>query len=348
MKRRICLLLFFLCLSMRLCYAQKAKEIVFYNWEEYTDKSLLEDFRKQTGIKVILKEFKTQDEMIAELQSQPENFDVILMDDQSIGLLEQYRLIAPLDLAKIPNAKFIKPQFKGKNLEQDNKYSIAGPLWGMTGIVINTNFVPADTNSWAVLWDKKNKGKIAVLDDCREVMTVLLKYSNFSLNSTNPNELAAAEKNAALLKENDVQFGDTFENIEKVLNGELWCAQAYSGDVINKAKDRTDIKCIFPQEGYNVWMDRITISIDSSRKEEAYKFINFMLEPRNAARTANMFFYPTTIEADVFLNEDNKNNFKKYFSAETLQKGEFAKDIGVSEIDYSRIFNFLKLKEKEK
>jgi spermidine/putrescine transport system substrate-binding protein len=130
-----------------------------------------------------------------------------------------------------------------------------------------------------------------------------------------------------------------------VLNGELWAAQAYSGDVIAKIKNRTDIKCVFPKEGYNIWMDKITISIDSAHKDEAHKFINFLLEPKNAARTANMFAYPTTIEADVFLNEDNKDNFKKYFSEETLRKGEFVSDIGEAEAVYNKIFNFLKLKE---
>jgi len=347
MKKTFWFLVLFFCLSMGLCSAQGVREIVFYNWEDYTDKSLLEDFQKETGIKVILKEFKTQDEMIAELQSQPENYDVILADDQTAGLLEQYRLLAKLDLTKIPSTKFIKPQFNNKVSGQDNKYSVVGPLWGLTGLVINTNFVPAVTDSWAILWDKKYKGKVALFDDFREVMTVLMKYSNFSLNSTNKKELAVAEKNAVLLKENDVQFGDTFENLEKVMNGELWVAQAYSGDVIYKVKDRTDIKFVFPKEGYNVWTDEFAISIDSSHKDEAHKFINFMLEPKNAARTANMFSYPVTIEADAFLNEDNKNNFKRYFTEETLQKGEFVKDIGESETVYNKIFNFLKLKEKK-
>lgn len=346
MKRMIYFFLLFFCLSMGLCSAQGAREIVFYNWEDYTDKSLLEDFQKETGIKVILKEFKTQDEMIAQLQSQPENYDVLLSDDQTSNLLRQYRLLAKLDLSKIPNAKFIKTKFKSLKLDPRNEFSITGPLYGASGLVINTNFVPADSDSWALLWDKRYKGKIALFDDSREAMSVLLKYANFSLSSTNQKELEVTERNALLLRENDPQFADTFSNIEKVMNGELWAAQTYSGDVIYKAKSRNDIKFILPKEGFNIWVDVLSISIDSVHQDEAHKFINFLLEPKNAARTANLFFYPTTIEAENFLNAENKSNLARFFSEETLRKGEVIGDIGEAEAVYNKIFNFLKLKEK--
>ncbi len=345
MKRNICFLLLVFCLSMRLCYSQGEKAIVFYNWEDYTDKSLLEEFEKQSGIKVILKEFKTQDMMIAEFQSQPDKFDVILTDDQSVILLQQYRLLEKLDLTKIPNVKFLKTQFKTFLSDTRKEFMIVGPLYGATGFVINTNFVPPNADSWAVLWDEKYKGKIALFDDYREAMAAVLKYSKFSLNTINLEELKIAEENAELLRQNDIQFGDTFENIEKVMNGELWIAQAYSGDVIYKAKDRKDIKCVLPKEGFNLWVDSLLISIDSAHKDEAHKFINFLLEPKNAARISNKFSYPTVIEADNFINEENKNNFKKYFTEDNIRKGEFSKDLGGAETRYNKIFNLLKLKK---
>ncbi len=346
MKRNICFLLLVFCLSMRLCYSQGEKAIVFYNWEDYTDKSLLEEFEKEFGIKVILKEFKTQDMLISEFQSEPDKYDVILADDRSVNLLQQYRLVTKLDLTKIPNSKFIKTQFKTLLSGTKKEFAIVGPLYGLSALVINTNFVPADADSWAILWDKKYKGKIALFDDSRDGMGAVLKYSNFSLNTVNLKELDIAEENAKLLRENDIQFGDTFENIEKVMKGELWIAQAYSGDIIYKTKGRNDIKCVLPKEGFNLWVDTLAISIDSSHKDEAHKFINFLLEAKNAARIANKFSYPTVIEADNLLNEENRNNLEKYFTKDNIQKGEFFKDLrGDVETKYDKIFNLLKLKK---
>ena len=326
----------------------KAKEIVFYNWKDYTDKSVLKEFEKKFGIKVILKEYETRDMMLSEIQSAPEKFDVIVASDSvSVSILKQCRLLMELDLSKIPNHNFIRERFKNRSYDPENKYSITGVCWGTSGIAINTNFVPADTNSWAVLWNKKYKGKIALMDEYREAMTAVLKYSHFSLNSVDPKEIKIAEENAKLLRDNHVQFGDTFGNLEKVKSGELWIAQTYNGDVIYKAKDRKDIKYILPKEGFDIFADNFVISVDSRNREEAHQLINFLLEPRNAAQYATAFSYATTIDADAFIDKEVLSNPVIYPPQYLLQKGEIFSDLGEAESEYIRIFNLLKQRETQ-
>jgi len=79
----------------------KAKEIVLYNWEDYTNKSILEDFQKKYGIQVILKEYKTPDMMLSEIQSRPQEYDVLMLPDETVFVLRQCRLLTELDLSKI-------------------------------------------------------------------------------------------------------------------------------------------------------------------------------------------------------------------------------------------------------
>jgi len=129
-----------------------------------------------------------------------------------------------------------------------------------------------------------------------------------------------------------------------VMNGELWIAQVYSGDVIYKAKDRKDIKFFCPQDGFSIFVDNLTISGDSTHKEEAYLLINFLLEPQNAARQTNVFRNPTTVEAESFLDEESRKNSQVYFPQNVLQRGEFFKDMGEEEDEYVKIFNLLKHK----
>ena len=322
-------------------YAQpsKAKEIVLYNWKDYTVKSVLEDFEKKFGIKVILREFETKDMMLSEVQSEPEKFDVIVATDITVTLLRECRLLAELDLAKIPNQKYLKKQFRNLSLDPENKYSMAF-MGGTSGLAINTNFVPADTNSWSVLWDKKYKGKIALLDDCREAMAAILKYSNFSLNTTELKNLKVAEENAKQLCHNEVQFADTLVNLEKVKQGELWIVQTYSGDVITWAKSRKDIKYILPKEGFPIMIDNLVISVDSQHKEESHQLINFLLEPQNAAKWVTEFSYFTAVDADALIGKEILNNAIIYPAKEQLEKSEVFKEVGEGE--YMKIFNSLK------
>jgi len=342
MKFMMVLILVFLNSLASNSYAQKTKELVLYNWKDYTDKSVIEDFEKKTGIKVILREYETVDMMLSEVQSDPASFDVIVATDVSASLLIQSKLLTELDLNKIPNRKYIKKQFRGFAMDPVNKYSLTGIFWYATGLVINTNFVSEDVDAWAGLWEKKYQGKIALLDDCRDAMAAVLKYSRLSLNSDNPQELELAEKNAGLLRDNRVKFGDTLGNLEKVMRGELWISQVYSGDAALKSKESKDIKFIFPQEGFNLGTDIYVISVDSKHVAEAHQLINFFLEPQNAARAATTFFYPTTVEAEQLLSKEFLNNPVIYPPQSILKKGEHFRDLGAKENEYVRIFNLMK------
>lgn len=336
------LILLLLGLLQNHCFAQEKKEISFYTWKEFIDTTILEDFEKEYGIKVNLKEYETRDMMFSEIESAPEEFDVILATDVTLPMLIQSRLLGELDLTKIPNRKFIKKEFMALPFDPGGKYSVVAGLWGAAGLVINTNFVPADIDSWSAFWDPKYKGKIALMDEGREAMSAVLKYSHFSVNTTDPQELQIAEKNALLLKANDVQFGDTLSNLEKVMNGELWVVQTYNGDVLHQAADKKEIKFIYPEEGTDLTLDNLVISVDSKHKEEAHQLINFMLKPENVARNANMFFYPVTVEAEAFLHQEILINPVISPSQDVLQKSEYLMDIGEAEGEYLRIYNLLK------
>jgi len=88
--------------------------------------------------------------------------------------------------------------------------------------------------------------------------------------------------------------------------------------------------------------DIFVISIDSNHIAEAHQLINFFLEPQNAARAAATFFYPTTVEAEQFLNKEFLNNPIIYPPRTTLEKGEYFENLGAKENEYVRIFNLMK------
>ncbi len=160
------------------------KEVVFYNWKDFTDTSILKDFEKETGIKVILKEYETRDMCIAQLQTNPGLCDVLILDTYNFPYLKNQKLITGFDNEKIPNSKLVHESVKRRLADED----IYQPpyLTGTNGVIINTNFVPADTDSWTVFGDSKYKNTIMLLDDLREALVPIFCMSGLSINENNP------------------------------------------------------------------------------------------------------------------------------------------------------------------
>jgi spermidine/putrescine transport system substrate-binding protein len=319
------------------------KTVTLYNWKEFTELSILRDFEKDTGIKVILCEYETMPMMIAEVHSNPGRYDVIMMDGNIVPVMKDLKLIEELDFQKLPDYKNVKEELRKKPFyDHQGIYSVPH-LWGTTGLVYNTNYVKGTVDSWKVLWDKKYKGKIALMDDPREVMTVLLKSSGFSLNSKDPEELKIAEKQGLLLKKNGVKFGDTMGNIEKVMTGELWIAEVYNGDVFYKTGNRKDIKFVNPKEGFNLWQEFFCLSSDAKNKEGAYKLINYFLRPDISGRSTNTYCYCSPVEgSEKYIKKEILENPIVYPSEEIISKGEFYIELGETNKEYERIFNLLK------
>ncbi|MFA6186187.1 MAG: spermidine/putrescine ABC transporter substrate-binding protein [Phycisphaerae bacterium] len=312
------------------------KEVVLYNWEGYTDPSILEDFKKETGIKVVLKEYTLESECIAELQSDTGQYDVVITSARG---LEKLKLAKPFDLTKIPNIKNVLPAYVG--LEKAIPY-----LYGTTGLAINTDFVPADTDSWSVLWDKKYKGKIALLESPPEVIGAICFYIGIPLSGVEqPDNLKLVEKYAILLKENEPYFGETFGNLDKLLSGEKWIVHVYSGDVALKAGDRKNIKYILPQGGISKWTDYFMLCANAKNVDGAHKLVNFFLRPEIAARSANKFHYVAPIEgADKYIDKTCLNSETIFPSEEMLKSAVNLSGFDEMRNEHQRIFYLIKSK----
>ncbi len=319
------------------------KTLALYNWKEYTDMSAIKDFEKETGIKIELYEYETPPMMMGHARANPGKYDVFIMEGYIVPSMEKLKLIEKLDLNNIPNYKNIKKEFKEKPLYNHQGIYSVPHLWGSKGLVYNTIYVKENIDSWKVLWNKKYNGKIALIDDPRDTMTALLKVSGYSLNSKDPGELKEAEKNGLLLKKNGVKFGDTLQNVEDVIAGRIWIAQSFNGDVFFKARNRENIKFVYPGEGYDIGPDYICISSDSRDKESAYKFVNYLLRPDISARFTNSFFYPSPVEGvEKYVDKKILENPIIYPPARLLNKGEAYMDLEDIDNEYNRIFNLMK------
>ena len=321
---------------------ERVKEVVLYNWEEYTDLSVLEDFEKEYGIKVRLEEYGQSFEMTSSLYSDPSRYDIVITDGHSITALAEARLLAELDFDMLPNFVHIKPEFKNLYFDPENKYYIPY-VSGTTGLGVNTKFVTTPITSWNDLYDPKYKGKIALLDDPREVMTVILQSMGASTNTKDEQALNDAEKKANQLKENGVVLSDYFPLQQELIDGDKWIVMAYSGDLLKATQDNPEIVYVIPEEGSTKWLDNYVILAQSKNMESAHLFLDFVMRPEIAARISNSQFYASpNKDAESMINSDILSNPIIYPSEAQLQNSEYILDVAEAQSKYNKIYSLVK------
>lgn len=273
-----------------------------YNWGEYiadgSDGSadVIKYFESLTGITVHYTTFASNEEMYAKLKSGgTHQYDIIIPSDYMIARMIAEDMVEPLDYNNIPNAALIGDQYKGLDYDPNDAYSVPY-MWGLVGIVYNTMLIGEDVeiNSWDALWDEQYAGDILMFSNSRDAFGISLLRLGYSLNTTDPDELAQAAEELKKQK-NLVQAYVMDEIFNKMEGGEAAIAPYYAGDAITMMEENPDLAFVIPEEGTNYFVDAMVIPKGSANKEAAELFINYMCEVEVSAANAEYIGYSTPI-----------------------------------------------------
>jgi len=318
---------------------EKKPSINVYNWGDYIDESVLEDFEKEYGIKVNYSTFATNEDLYVKLKQGGESFDVIFPSDYMIERMIREGMLAKIDMNNIPNIKNIDEDFMNLDYDPNNEYSVPY-MWGTVGIVYNKTMVDDVVDSWDILWNEKYKDQIIMLNSQRDTIAVALLKLGYSLNSRNIDELEAAKQE--LLKQRPLVWAYQGDEVkDTMVGGEAALAVVWSGDAVAMMRENPDLDYAIPKEGTNLWFDSMVIPANAKNKEGAELFINFLCRPDIAARNADYIGYSTPIpEARDLLPDDMKNSEVAYPSDEFLDsiKLEVFKDPMDIITEYDRIW----------
>ncbi len=329
-------------LMLTLSSCGKAQPVLYiFNWSDYIDPQLISEFEAANNCKVKYSTYDSNENMLTKIKSARESFDVVFPSGDHVSILSGANLLEPLDTAKLPNYKNLDLALlqKAQSFDEGNKYAIPY-FWGLTGLMFNKRYVPAELiskQSWSIVGDAffKDKNKVTMLDDAREVIGAAMIYKGYDLNDTSEAALAAAKQTLSEWDINITQFdSDSYKN--EVPDGTTWVAQAYNGDVLQQMAENSDLDFVLPVEGSSLWMDNIVILKSSKNKELAYKFLDFLLEVNNAKRNSEYTQYATPNKAaHELLANEMKNNALIYPSEEYLGKCYMIKALGndVKKID---------------
>jgi spermidine/putrescine transport system substrate-binding protein len=308
--------------------------LTVYNWGDYIDPELLDKFEEETGIKVIYQTFDSNEAMLTKISQGGTTFDVAVPSDYAINKMMEEKLLLPLDRSKLPNFKHIAPEYLHMSFDPENTYSVPY-FWGTVGVIYNPEMVGDLTfESWEDLWDPSLKNNIFLLDGAREVMGMGLNTLHYSLNDTNEEHLQEAKRKLNELTPNvKAILGDEIKLL--LANEEAAVGLVWSGDASEIMDENDKLEYVIPEEGSNIWFDNMVIPKTADNLDGAHQFINFMLDPENAAKNAEYVGYSTpNTEALKFLPADVSGDERFYPPDEVLEKLEVYENLGKKNLSH--------------
>lgn len=323
---------------------QGADTLYFLNWADFIPEELIQKFEAETGAKVVLDTFESPEAMLAKLKAgADQEFSLVVAPDYYVLQMARDGLIAPLDKGKLKNLANLDPFFLDPPYDPGLQYSVPY-LWGTTGIAYREDLVTGPVDSYAVLFDPEAQvGPFLLLDEMRETIGAALKYLGYSVNTTDPEALAKAKELLLAAKERSVGFAGGLEALNRILAGDAALSLAYSGNVLQARQEDKRLRYALAKEGGTLWTDAMVVLKRGPAQELAYRFMDFLLEPENAAALAEYTHYATPVaKAIPLLPEEMRNDPVVFPPEEVRSRLEYLKDLGPDIVLYDQIWTEVK------
>ena len=314
--------LFSMVFLLSACGKREGKIVNMYNWGEYIDKDLLDEFTKETGIVVNYETFVTNEGMYLKLKQGGSNYDVVVPSDYMIERMAKEGMLEKIDKSKLSNYKNIDERFLKREHDPNSDYSV--PMyWGTLGILYNKNLVNGEITSWSDLWKEEYKNQIIMLDTSRDSLAVSLIKNGFSMNSRSKRELEIAKDD--LIKQKKLILAYLVdETRDNMLAENASIAVMYSGDATELVDSDEKFAYVTPKEGTNLWFDSMVIPSNAKNKENAYKLIDFLIRKESFSKNMEYTYY--AVSNREVMSENELINSMLDIADEELRKLEVFRD----------------------
>jgi spermidine/putrescine transport system substrate-binding protein len=301
-----------------------------YSWSGYFDDEVLQNFTQKTGVRVVADIFDSNETMLAKLQAGGGGaYSIIYPSDYMVQQMIELDMLTELDKSKLPGLNNLLDKFQNPVYDADNNHSVPAS-WGTTGLVYNSSKLTTAPEDWTYLWDQQSQlnRRLTLFNDVREVMGATLRSLGYSYNSTDPDEIKQAYDRLVELKPAISSF-TTDGWRDQLVTGDLLMAMSYSVDAIDVISESPDLKYVIPASGSSIWTDTIAIPKTAPNPDAAYEWINFTLEPENAARMVERLKFATPNKAAIDqLSTELKSDTNLFPSEAILSKCEGIAPVG--------------------
>lgn len=284
----------------------QSKELLLFNWSNYTSPDLLNKFEAETGIKVTLDTYDTNEAMLAKLQAGGTGYDIVVPTGPTLKAMIRDGLVQKVDTTSLPNGHNIRAPFANPEFDPGRAYS-APYMWGTTGFAYDPTPLNGAklTDSWKEILEPRPEyqGKLAMLSDMGEVFVAAAFYLGLDRCTENP---ADGQKILDLLTRQKpaVKLYSASGTIARMATGEVLMHHMWNGSYHRAHDKKPELVFVYPREGTNLWGDNFAVPKGAPHLDAAKAFINFMLDPKNAAAASNFTGYNNAITgADAFLSD---------------------------------------------
>ncbi|MGL4196889.1 MAG: polyamine ABC transporter substrate-binding protein [Allorhizobium sp.] len=309
-----------------------------YNWSDYIDESVLEDFTKETGIKVVYDVFDSNELLETKLLAGGSGYDVVVPTAPFLARQIQAGVFQKLDKSKLSNLSNMWPMVSERLAKYDpgNEYAV-NYMWGTTGIGYNVGKVKevlgADfkVDSWDAIFKPENAEKlkacgINILDASDETFAIAMNYIGKDPDSKEAADLEAGGEVFQKIRASVRTFNSS-AYIDDLANGDVCVTIGWSGDILQakaraeEAKNGVEINYVIPKEGTYMWFDNMAIPADAKNVAEAHEFINFLMRPDVIAKASNYVQYANgNIASKDLLDPAVKDNPAVYPPEDVMAK----------------------------
>ncbi|ADI15574.1 extracellular solute-binding protein [Truepera radiovictrix] len=279
-------------------------ELRLYNWTGYTSQELLQKFEAETGIRVSLDTYDSNETLLAKLKSGATGYDIVVPSHNFVQIFVSEGLLEPIHASEMANYSNIDERWRNPDWDPGNVYTVPWQ-WGTTSFAVDTALYDGDIDTYEVLFNPPEvfRGRIGMFDSWDEVLPMALRYTGSEICTTDPEAFRRALE-VLEAQEPYVKVYTSEGILENMIAGETAMNTYWNGATMRVRAERPTVRYAYPVEGVSGWMDNLALARGAPNKEAALTFINWFLEPENAALQSNFARYANAVSgAEAFMDE---------------------------------------------
>jgi spermidine/putrescine transport system substrate-binding protein len=294
-----------------------------FNWGDYTSPEMIKKFEDTYKVKVTITDYDSNDTALAKVRAGGHGFDIVVPSANYVPVWIKEGLIIEARPDQMENFKHMDPQWVNVSWDMGRHYTVPWQ-WGLTGIGVNSKIYPGDANTSAIFLDPPPEltGKINVAPEMNDVMFAAIRYMGGKW-CTDDKELL--KKVHAKLKEAKPKWlAMDYSAHEKMASREYAAVYYWNGAMLRARLKNAEVKFGFPKEGFPYFMDSVAILKDAKNVDNAKLFMNFIMDPQNAAMISNFAKYANGIKgSEAYMDKELQGAPELVPPAELASQGEF-------------------------
>jgi spermidine/putrescine transport system substrate-binding protein len=296
MKKLLTVMLGSLLITTVSLSAQAAGQLSIYNWFDYMPQELLDKFSKQYDVEVTMDTYDSNETLLARLKAGVTGYDIAVPGDYMVQILIQEGMLEKVQPNQMENFKNMDPQWVDVYWDPGREYSVPYQ-WGTTSFMVDSDVYDGDIDTLDIIFNPPQalSGKINMLKDVNDVLNMGLRYLGFARCNDNPDELKQPNELLQTGKPHWLSFNSDGAK-EVLVSGDVAAGMIWNGFGMRARAEQASLKYAYPKQGFTGWMDNIVVLKGAPNLENAKLFLNFMLDPQNAAALTNFARYTAGVK----------------------------------------------------